>query len=212
MSLGVEGREHPVQTGESVARRSGGVEGNSRLTGALGAVIFVLLAIEGVTILSVSRLLSAHVFVAMLLVPIVVLKIGTTTHRFVRYYRGTPEYSAKGPPPPILRLAGPLVIASTVGVFATGIAALVVGPPAGWIIEAHKASFIVWFGVTAVHVLGHIFETPALAVADWRRRSSNVGGVAARRGVLVAALVAGLMLAILTLGWIGDWHRVTGRG
>jgi hypothetical protein len=212
VSLGVEGRERSAQMGESVARRSGGVEGNSRLTGAVGAVIFVLLAIEGVTILSVSRLLSAHVFVAMFLVPIVVLKIATTTHRFVRYYRGAPEYSAKGPPPPILRLAGPLLIASTVGVFATGIAALVVGPPAGWIIEAHKASFIVWFGVTAVHVLGHILETPALAVADWRRRRSNVGGVAARRGVLVGALIAGLALAILALGWIGDWHRVAGRG
>ena len=211
MSLGVEGRERPAQTGESAAPRSGGVEGNSRLTGALGAVIFVLIAIEGVTILSVSRLLSAHVFVAMLLVPIVVLKIATTTHRFVRYYRGAPEYSAKGPPPPILRLAGPLLIASTIGVFATGIAALVVGPPAGWLIEAHKASFIVWFGVTAVHVLGHILETPALAVADWRRRS-KVRGVTARRGVLVGALLAGLVLAVLALGWIGDWHRVTGRG
>jgi hypothetical protein len=191
---------------------SGGVAGNERLTGAAGAVIFVVLAIEGVTILRVQQLLSAHVFIGMLLVPVVVLKIGTTVYRFARYYRGTPEYSEKGPPPVILRLAGPIVVVSTVAVFATGIAALTVGPSSRWILEAHKASFIVWFGVTAVHVLGHILETPALAVADWRRLRAEVRGSVARRALLVSALIAGVLLGMLALGWIGTWRHAAGRG
>jgi hypothetical protein len=192
--------------------RAGGVDGNARLTGGAGALIFVLLAIEGVTILSVQSLLSAHVFVGMLVVPVVALKIGTTTYRFVRYYRGAPDYSAKGPPPLVLRLAGPVVTAATIAVFATGIVALAVGPKWGWVLQAHKASFIVWFGVTAVHVLGHILETPALAVADWRLRQPKLGGTATRRGLLVGSLAAGLVLGVLALGWIGPWQQVAGRG
>ena len=186
---------------------AGGAEGNARLTGAAGAAIFVLLAIEGVTILRVQRLLTAHVFIGMLLVPVVALKIGTTAYRFARYYRGAPDYSAKGPPPIVLRLAGPLVVASTVAVFATGIAAIAVGPHSRWILEAHKASFIVWFGMTTVHVLGHALETPALAVADWRNQHPKLGGTGIRRGLLLAALVAGIPLALLALGWIGAWRH-----
>ena len=191
---------------------AGGAEGNARLTGAAGAAIFVLLAIEGVTILRVQSLLSAHVFIGMLLVPLVALKIGTTVYRFARYYRGASDYSAKGPPPIVLRLAGPVVVASTVAVFATGIAAMAVGPSSRWILEAHKASFIVWFGVTTVHVLGHAIETPALAVADWRNQHSKLGGTTIRRGLLVGALVIGIPLGLLALGWIGAWRQTAGRG
>jgi hypothetical protein len=186
--------------------RSGGVEGNARLTGAAGALIFVILAIEGVTILRVQRLLSAHVFIGVLVVPLVALKITTTGYRFVRYYRGAPEYTKKGPPPVILRLVGPVVVVATVAVIATGIAALLTGPSTRWILEAHKASFIVWFGVTTVHVLGHILETPALAVADWRRERVDVGGAVPRRGLVALALVVGLALGLVALGWVHNWH------
>jgi hypothetical protein len=144
-------------------------------------------------------------------VPLIALKISTTVYRFARYYRGDRDYSAKGPPPLILRLAGPVVIAATIAVFATGIAALAAGPSSRWILQAHRASFIVWFAVTAVHVLGHILETPALAVADWRRQRPKLGGTATRRGLLVGALGAGLALALWTLGWIGSWSHAAGR-
>jgi hypothetical protein len=204
---------------ESLSRRdgrggvgAGGVDGNARLTGAAGALIFVLLAIEGVTILSIGRLLSAHVFIGMFLLPLVALKIGTTVYRFARYYRGAPGYAAKGPPPPVLRLAGPVVIVSTVAVFATGIAALTVGRSARWILEAHKASFIVWFGAMTVHVLGHILETPALAIADWRRRGPQMSGSSIRRGLVVGALAAGLVLGLVARGWTGPWHHAAGHG
>src|SRR5579863_2660040 len=65
-----------------------GVESNARLTAATAAVLLVLLAAEGVTILRIHALLTPHVVIGMLLVPPILLKIGSTGWRFVRYYRG----------------------------------------------------------------------------------------------------------------------------
>ncbi|HZR12742.1 MAG TPA: hypothetical protein VFC33_05770 [Acidimicrobiia bacterium] len=187
-----------------------GVVGNARLTGTLGAVLFVLLAIEGVTILRVHRLVSAHVFVGMLVVPPVALKIGTTTYRFARYYLGDPGYGRRGAPPLLLRLAGPLVVVTSTAVLATGIAALAAGPGTHWLLEAHKASFILWFPLMTVHVLGHVIETPALALADWTRRARHgdgpARGAAVRAVVTLVTLSLGVVLAVLSLGWVGAWH------
>ncbi len=109
------------------AHRSPGVESNARLTGTVAAVLLVLLPAEGVTVLRVRALLTAHVFIGMLLVPPVLLKIGTTGYRFVRYYAGSPAYRRKGPPPLLLRVLGPLVVVLTTCLFASGIALLFVG-------------------------------------------------------------------------------------
>jgi len=45
------------------------VAGNARLTAANAAVLLVLLAVEGVTILRIRPLLSPHVFIGMVLIP-----------------------------------------------------------------------------------------------------------------------------------------------
>jgi hypothetical protein len=187
-----------------------GVVGNARLTGTLGAALFVLLAIEGVTILRVKELISAHVFVGMLIVPPVVVKTAATMYRFTRYYLGDPNYSHKGPPPTLLRIAGPLVVVTSIAVLATGIGMLAAGPGTRWLLEAHKASFILWFAVMTVHVLGHILDTPALALADWTRArratAAPPAGREARAAVVLATLLAGLVLAVLSLGWLGAWR------
>lgn len=187
-----------------------GVVGNARLTGTLGAALFVLLAIEGVTILRVHDLISLHVFFGMLIVPPVMVKTGATMYRFLRYYLGDPEYSHKGPPPLLLRLAGPLVVVTSIALLASGIAALAAGRGTRWLLEAHKASFILWFPVMTVHVLGHIFETPALALADWARgRQATAAATSGRRLralVVLGTLGIGLLLAVLSLGWLGSWR------
>ncbi|HEY6031322.1 MAG TPA: hypothetical protein VIU44_12185 [Gaiellaceae bacterium] len=76
--------------------RSGGSDGNSRLTALTAAVLLVLLAGEGATLLSLQTLLSWHIFVGMLLVPIVGLKLASTGHRFLRYYTRRAEYVLAG--------------------------------------------------------------------------------------------------------------------
>ena len=55
--------------------RTSGAEGNERLTGATAVVLLGLLAVEGVTILFLRRLLPVHVFLGMLLIPPVALKL-----------------------------------------------------------------------------------------------------------------------------------------
>ena len=56
-----------VRQASQAAPRSGAAEGNERLTAMTGAVLLVLFAAEGITILSVHQLLTLHFFVGMLL-------------------------------------------------------------------------------------------------------------------------------------------------
>src|SRR6266550_4435588 len=91
--------------------RFGGVEGNEILTSATAVALTVLLVTEGVTIVHMGGLLSAHMFIGMVLIPPVLLKLASTGYRFVRYYTGSCAYRAKGPPPLALRLLAPALVA-----------------------------------------------------------------------------------------------------
>lgn len=182
-----------------------GVEGNARATGVLGAVLLVALAVEGVTVPSVRELFTLHVFVGLFVIPVVCLKLATTGYRFFHYYRGTAAYRRKGPPHPVLRISAPVLVLATVTLLATGIVMLAVGPQHSdtWL-TIHQASFIVWFAVTTVHVLGHARETWKLATAEMRAKPP-----VPRRGVritLVAvSLALGLTIGVASLGWTSAW-------
>jgi len=178
--------------------RSHGVAGNARLTGTTAAILLVLLAAEGFTILQIRPLLKEHIFIGMLLVPPVALKIGTTFYRFARYYLNDPSYRKKGPPPVVLRMLGPALVVVTVVLFATGIALLYVrGSMLQTLLFLHKASFVLWFGVMAIHVLGHIGDTAKLAPRDFLRRTRRkVSGAGARNIALVTTLAIGALLGL----------------
>jgi hypothetical protein len=175
------------------------VEGNARLTAAAAAVIFVLLAIEGVTILRIGNLLNVHVFIGIVLIPIVVVKISSTIWRFVRYYAGDPEYRRHGPPVLVLRLLGPVVVVLTVVVFASGVGLVVLLPRSlrQELFFVHRASFILWLVVMTVHVLGHLGETTRLAPRDWLLRTRRqVAGASTRQWILVCSVVLGALAAV----------------
>jgi hypothetical protein len=188
---------------------SGGVDGNERLTAATAVVLVVLLAALGITILSIGPLIWWHVLLGMLLIPPVLLKLGSTGWRFARYYGGARDYVRRGPPLLTLRLLAPLVIVSTLAVFGTGVALLVIGPGGGIVVGLHKASFVVWLVVTAIHVLAHVRRVPGLAATDWRRKpvptEESVPGTAWRRLLLAASIVAGAVLAIATVRYAQPW-------
>jgi hypothetical protein len=191
----------------------GGTEGNARLTASTGVLLLVLLAVEGVTILAIRPLLSVHVFVGLMLIPPVALKLAVTGYRFVRYYGRAEEYVRRGPPMLLMRmLVAPVLVAATVCVFVTGVALVVVGPEGGIILGLHKASFIVWGGALALHVLVYALRVPRLVAADWAR-NRRTPGAALRTGTLGFALVAGLTLAIAVLPAAGPWlHRAGHHG
>src|SRR5262249_56068 len=138
-------------------------------------------------------LLTVHAFVGMLLLPVLALKLASTGWRMVRYYLRGQEYVRRGPPHLFLRaLVGPLVVVSTIALFATGILLLAVGQTEGMLVGLREASFMVWLAATGVHVLGRLPR-----VADVLRR--RLPGTATRIAVAGATVVAGLGLATLTL-------------
>jgi len=189
---------------ERVARLlRGGAEGNARLTAVTAIVLLVLLAAEGATIPFVHQQLTLHMALGLALIPPVLLKLGSTGWRFTRYYLRDPQYVRRGPPHPILRLlVAPLTVASTVVLFGTGVAIVAMHPQRGLVVGLHKASFIVWFGAMAVHVLGHVLELPGHARVD---RERELPGARIRAFLLAAALVAGAVVAIAALPSIHQW-------
>jgi len=194
------------------ADRTGGAAGNERLTAMTGAVLLVLFAAEGVTILRVHELLTMHFFLGMLLIGPVALKVACTGYRFVRYYTGAGPYRRKGPPAPVMRLLGPLVMATSLAVLGTGVALAAVGPGDHQWIFLHKATFVLWFGVMTIHVLVYAPRLPRLllgghaagrAVAG--RALSVLGGRGTRWLLLAASLASGLLLAAATLPLAARW-------
>jgi hypothetical protein len=189
------------------------VESNARLTSLAGLTLFVLLAIQGVTILRVGRLLTLHFVVGFVLVGPVLLKLGSTGYRFARYYTGDPDYGQAGPPRPLLRLAAPVLILLTLAVFGTGIALAFVGrAQQGHLLFLHKATFVLWFGVTTLHVLAYLWRACRHVGADLM--GEGTPRVLARRkvraGLLVASLVVGAAAGVLGYHLASDW-RHSGR-
>ena len=188
---------------------SGGTDGNERLTTVTGAILILLLAVIGFTIPQLRQFISVHLFVGMLLIGPVLLKMGSTAYRFVRYYTRDPAYRRKGPPALVLRLIGPIVVLSTVVVFATGVALLIVGPSHRdpWLL-LHKVSFIVWVVFMSLHILGHL---PAVGRAlgvgrrEQERLAGATGGAAGRWIAIAGALVAGLVLALVLIPDYSAW-------
>jgi hypothetical protein len=195
---------------EALEHGGRGAAGNARLTAVTGVILLVLLAAEGVTLLAFGSLLSAHVFIGMLLIPPIALKLGSTGYRFARYYLGSASYRSAGAPQVLMRMLGPVVIASTLVLFGSGVAMLVLGPSDGWVVSLHKVSFVVWLAAIALHVLGHVLRAPGLASADYRGTRSRREGSLLRQSAVALALVSGLVLAVATLQYAAPWHAVLG--
>jgi hypothetical protein len=134
-----------------------------------------------------------HAFVGMFLLPVVGLKMGSTAWRMGSYYLGREEYVRRGPPAVPLRvLVAPVVVASTIVLFGTGIYLLAVHETHGTAVGLHKASFVVWFVATSIHVLARL-------VPMWESLRARYPGLGLRLGLLAAALVAGTAVAVVTL-------------
>jgi hypothetical protein len=171
----------------------GGSAGNEQLTAVIAAVLLLLLAIEGATLLRLTSLLTVHAFVGMLLIPVLGLKVASTGWRFLRYYRNGDEYVRRGPPHIVLRgLVAPVIVLSTLVVFGTGVLLLSRGQTDGTIVGLHKASFLVWIGAFGLHVLWHAPRLPSLLRA-------RIPGTTLRIAVVAASVVAGGALATATL-------------
>jgi hypothetical protein len=182
------------------------------LTASVGVVLLVLLALEALTTLVLQSYLSVHIFLGLLLLPPIALKFASVGWRFMRYYTGNEAYRLAGPPQLLLRLLAPLLVASTLTLFGTGVALIVFGG-GGWVKGLHGLSFAVWGALMIVHVVAYVARTLRIGPADWRGHAEQVvAGARSRRAVLSGALLAGVILASATYPAWRHQHRERGHG
>jgi hypothetical protein len=194
-----------------VAARAWGPPGNERLTASTGLVLLVLLAAETLTTLALRRFLPVHIFLGLLLLPPVALKLASTGWRFVRYYTRNRPYRLEGPPRLLQRLLAPLLVASTLSLFGSGVALIVVGHGGGVLRTVHALSFIAWGVLIVAHVVAYLKRVLRIGTSDWRRNTRLVvAGTRARRFALGAALLVGVIVALATYStqqaWLSHHH------
>jgi hypothetical protein len=215
-ATGRERRDDPVLP------RTGGPAGNAVLTAWTGLVLLALSVAEMLTLFNVRGLLSWHVAIGALLVPPALMKTASTGWRIVRYYVGDASYQSAGPPPMALRLLGPLVVLSTLGLLGSGVLLVLLGNDTSqrsfisflgfglsWV-SVHKGFFVVWGGVTGLHLLGRI--VPALMLTFGRARALRVPGGWARSLLIGTAATLAVLLAVFLVRADGSWgHDRSGR-
>lgn len=213
-AVGRERRADPVLP------RTGGPAGNALLTAWTALVLLVCSLAELLTLFDVNGLLSWHVAIGALLVPPAVLKTASTGWRIARYYVGNASYQEAGPPAMLLRLLGPLVVVSTLGLLGSGVLLVLLGPVRShaalldvlgfrmdWV-TIHQGFFAVWVVATGLHLLGRF--VPALRITMLTPGSSSVPGAWWRWLLLAATAASAVALAVALVhadsSWVGV-HR-----
>jgi hypothetical protein len=187
--------------------RVGGADGNEILTSAAAVVLVGLLAAEGITIVHMRGLLSAHMFIGLVLVGPALLKVGSTGYRMVSYYAGSRAYRAKGPPLLPLRLMAPVLVASTIAVLVSGVLLLAAGHKSNTALTIHKITFIVFGVVLGVHLAAYAARVLRSLRSDWSAsRRQAVPGAGIRATLVAAALGGGVALALALLPTIHTYR------
>jgi hypothetical protein len=208
-ATGRERRDDPVLPG------TGGPAGNAVLTAWTGLVLLVLSVAELFTLVNVRGLLPWHVAIGALLIPPALMKTATTGWRILRYYVGHPQYREAGPPPMALRLLGPLVVFSTLGLLGSGVLLVLLGHDSSrqsfvsllgfgvsWL-SVHQGFFLFWCGATGLHLLGRII--PALLLTFGTTRGRHLPGGRARTALIATAAALAVLLAVLLVRADGSW-------
>jgi hypothetical protein len=206
---------------DAVLPGSGGPAGNRELTAWLGLVLLALFLVEIVTTFHVEGMLTWHVAVGAILLPYALAKTASTSWRIARYYAGNPPYRHAGPPPVLLRLLGPLVVMATLGLLATGVLLIAVGPATGRQtlvtvlgqrlsdLSLHQGFFVVFCVVTGAHLLARVVPALSIAAAGIGREvrgADPVPGRGWRMAMAVVALGAGVVAAVFLVRAESAWH------
>ncbi len=177
-----------------------GVDGNARLTAITGLVLLLLFVVEIVTVaLQPRSVLTLHSVVGLILIPPVVLKLGSTAWRAFNYYRGVPPYRRNGPPPWRLRILGPVLAVLavlTMLVLASGVF-LIIGPRSayGMALFIHQKIFYLWLTAIGLHVAVHFANAVRWAYQDFGARLRVlVPGARLRMAVVSACIMLGIVL------------------
>ncbi|MEO7125587.1 MAG: hypothetical protein ABI382_07575 [Nakamurella sp.] len=203
---------------------TGGPAGNATLTAWTGLLLLALILAELVTLVDVTGLIRWHVAIGILLTAMVGVKIASVGWRMLRYYTRSEPYHRAGPPPLVLRVLGPLVIVSTLGVLGSGIAMISVGSSAASrplitmlgqsvnLEDLHQFFFVLFAVVVGLHLIARF--VPALGHTTARRGADGGNALVAGRSIRIAVLSAAILAAVIALilvlpsvsGWQDEHH------
>jgi hypothetical protein len=189
-------------------------DGNERLTAAVGLVLIILTVIELATVVfGLRQFLSLHVFVGFVLIPPVLLKLGSTGWRFTRYYTGNSAYRLKGAPQAVMRLLAPMLVAATVILFASGVAmGFTRGSSLRLVRQLHGPTSVVWMVLVGVHVLVYLRRALVSAQEDIDPSSrAAVRGASARAWLLASAIVVGVVAGVATVPAQHHWLHLPSK-
>ena len=188
--------------------RLGGSRGNELLTSVNAVVLIALIGAQLVTLLALDSMIRVHLFVGVVLLGPVALKLAATGYRFVRYYAGALDYRRKGPPATVLRAIAPVFVAATLGLFASGVVMLAGGGGGeGAARSLHVASFWIWIGCLAVHVLLNGREVLTNLRGEWFSRArARVAGAELRSALVLSSILGGVLLAIALASKISGYE------
>ena len=185
-----------------------GVQANARLIGYASIVLLIPLGAEVLT--GVRLGLVAHALIGFLLVPPLLVKLGSVGYRFIRYYTGNRQYRLAGPPYPLMRVLGAGLVLITIVLFATGIELWLFGFRYGeqWV-TWHKVAFVLWLLGITVHVVAYLPRSAELTLADWRTR---LPGAPTRLSLVIAGIALGVGLLLAMVPFRSPFMAVFGGG
>jgi hypothetical protein len=115
----------PLEIWWETGRRNGAaamrVFGNRALTSWAGLLLLPGLAVVALSGVAFGRYWQLHYIAGLSLIPLLLVKLGSTTYRALSYYTRRAIYRAAGAPEWVGRLLAPALIASTIIAMATGI-------------------------------------------------------------------------------------------
>jgi hypothetical protein len=174
-----------------------GALGNERLSSLASLALLALITVELITSAFLRIWLPAHTIVGLALVGPLLVKMGSTGWRFLRYYTGAPAYVRRGPPPLVLRALGPLLLGATVVMVASGVGLVIIGPLQPLLLS-HVFSALLWLPLLGIHGLAHLQQVPRRIADDWSAQQDP-------RSQMGRGLRLGINLGALLLGAIGAW-------
>lgn len=177
------------------------VTGNLILTSHAGLLVLVLLVLLYFTGLVFTPLRSVHFALGFALIPLLVVKLGSTGWRAVNYYRGRDPYRTAGPPWLLPRvLAVPLVIVAVIAVV-SGVVLWSIGTDHGMWATIHTDSVVVLGIIVVTHLA--IYTRRA-----FRSSVSSLDGkaVTQQERIMMWTLMVALLAGAAAIGHEPVWH------
>jgi hypothetical protein len=180
------------------------LEANLRLTSYSGLVLLLLLALVYLTGVVFDPLRQVHFAVGFAIIPLLLVKLGSTGWRAASYYLGREPYRSSGPPRLVPRLLAPLLVVSAIVASVTGVVLWVLGTKRGAWATLHTDSVVVLALVFGLHTLTYI-QRAVRASSD----SLAADQVTRQERIMLWALAVALVAAVLAIGLEPPWQDLS---